>query len=100
MRCATRTDPFMKQYLFETEEHKKKFVLPAIRGEKIAALGITEPNAGSDVASIATKAERQGDYYLVNGSKTFISSGVRADFVTTAVRTGGPGYRGISLLVI
>jgi acyl-CoA dehydrogenase len=71
-----------------------------LRGEKIAALAITEPGGGSDVASLGTRAERDGDYYVVNGSKTFITSGCRADLVTTAVRTGGPGHGGISLLVI
>jgi acyl-CoA dehydrogenase len=75
-------------------------VKPVLRGEKIAALGITEPGGGSDVASLRTKAVREGDHYVVNGAKTFITSGVRADFVTCAVRTGGEGHSGISLLVI
>ena len=83
-----------------TEEQKKRFVPPVLAGEKIAALGITEPDAGSDVANIRTRAVRDGDDYVVNGAKTFITSGCRADFVTTAVRTGGQGYGGISLLVI
>lgn len=83
-----------------TDEQKKKFVEPVLRGEKISALGITEPNGGSDVAAIRTKAVRDGDFYVVNGAKTFITSGCRADFVTTAVRTGGEGHAGISLLVI
>jgi acyl-CoA dehydrogenase len=83
-----------------TEEQKRRFVPPVLAGEKIAALGITEPDAGSDVANIRTRAVRDGDYYVVNGAKTFITSGCRADFVTTAVRTGGQGYGGISLLVI
>jgi acyl-CoA dehydrogenase len=85
---------------FGTEEQKQRFVPPVLRGEKIAALAITEPGGGSDVASLGTRAERDGDYYVVNGSKTFITSGCRADLVTTAVRTGGPGHGGISLLVI
>ncbi|MCP5161449.1 MAG: acyl-CoA dehydrogenase family protein [Hahellaceae bacterium] len=71
-----------------------------IRGEKIAALAITEPGGGSDVAAIKTRAVRDGDHYRVNGSKTFITSGVRADYYTVAVRTGGEGYGGISLLLI
>ena len=71
-----------------------------LTGEKIAALAITEPGGGSDVASLTTHARRDGDFYVVNGSKTFITSGCRADFVTTAVRTGGPGHGGISLLII
>jgi acyl-CoA dehydrogenase len=83
-----------------TAEQKKRFVLPVLAGEKISALAITEPNGGSDVASLRTKAVRDGDVYVVNGSKTFITSGCRADFVTTAVRTGGEGHGGISLLVI
>ena len=77
-----------------------RFVRPTLAGEKIGALGITEPGGGSDVASLRTTAVRDGDHYVVNGAKTFITSGVRADFVTTAVRTGGDGYGGISLLVI
>ena len=83
-----------------TEEQKQKFLVPVLKGEKIAALGITEPNAGSDVANIRTRAVRDGDHYVVNGAKTFITSGCRAHFITTAVRTGGPGYKGISLLMI
>ena len=83
-----------------TEDQKKKFVPPVLAGEKIAALGITEPGGGSDVASIQTTAERDGDHYIVNGSKTFITSGCRADQLTCAVRTGGEGAQGISLMVI
>ena len=77
-----------------------RFVRPALAGETIGALAVTEPGGGSDVASIRTTAVRDGDHYVVNGAKTFITSGVRADFVTTAVRTGGPGHTGISLLVV
>ncbi|MDR7085631.1 acyl-CoA dehydrogenase [Aeromicrobium panaciterrae] len=77
-----------------------RYVRPTLAGEMIGSLGITEPGGGSDVANIRTKAVRDGDDYVVNGAKTFITSGVRADFVTTAVRTGGEGYAGISLLVI
>ncbi len=83
-----------------TEEQKRRFLVPVLHGEKIAALGITEPNAGSDVANLLTRAVREGDHYVVNGSKTFITSGCRANFLTAAVRTGGPGYQGVSLLVI
>ncbi|WP_112263288.1 acyl-CoA dehydrogenase family protein [Lentzea terrae] len=82
------------------EDLIERFAKPAIRGEKIGSLAVTEPDAGSDVANIKTKAVRDGDHYIVNGTKTFITSGIRADFVTTAVRTGEPGYQGISLLVI
>ena len=85
---------------FGTPEQIDRFVRPALRGEKLSALAITEPGGGSDVAGLQTRAHRSGDGYVVNGSKTFITSGVRADFVTTAVRTGGPGHGGVSLLVI
>ena len=83
-----------------TLEQKKKFVAPVLAGDKVAALAITEPSGGSDVANLKTTAKLEGDHYVVNGSKTFITSGMRADFVTTAVRTGGPGMGGVSLLVI
>jgi acyl-CoA dehydrogenase len=85
---------------FGTEEQKRRFLPPVLSGEKIAALAITEPGGGSDVASLSTRAVRDGDHYVVTGSKMFITSGCRADIVTTAVRTGGPGHSGISLLVI
>lgn len=76
-------------------------VVPAVlSGEKIMALAITEPGGGSDVANLRTRAVRDGDHYVVNGSKTFITSGVRADHYTVAVRTGGEGYGGVSLLLI
>ncbi len=71
-----------------------------LSGEKIIALAVTEPGGGSDVANLQTRAVREGDYYRVSGSKTFITSGVRADYYTVAVRTGGPGFGGISLLLI
>jgi acyl-CoA dehydrogenase len=77
-----------------------RYVRPTLAGELIGSLGVSEPGGGSDVANIRTRAVRDGDEYVVNGSKTFITSGVRADFVTAAVRTGGPGHSGISLLVI
>jgi acyl-CoA dehydrogenase len=83
-----------------TREQIDAFVRPTLAGEKIGALAVTEPGGGSDVAGIRTTAVRDGDSFVVNGSKTFITSGVRADFVTTAVRTGGPGHGGISLLVV
>jgi acyl-CoA dehydrogenase len=77
-----------------------RFVRPTLAGETIGSLAVTEPGGGSDVAGIRTTAVREGDHYIVNGAKTFITSGVRADFVTTAVRTGGPGHAGVSLLVV
>ena len=79
----------------------KARVLPGIlAGEKISALAITEPSGGSDVASLKTTARRAGDDYIVNGSKMFITSGMRADYYSVAVRTGGPGAAGVSLLLI
>jgi acyl-CoA dehydrogenase len=86
---------------FGTEEQKQRWLAPAIRGERIAALGITEPDAGSDVAGIRTFAGKVDGGYVVNGSKTFITNGVRADFVVTAVKTTKEGgHHGISFLVI
>ncbi|NIK55341.1 acyl-CoA dehydrogenase family protein [Kribbella shirazensis] len=82
------------------EDHIERWVRPTLDGELIGSLAITEPGGGSDVASLRTTARREGDVYVVNGAKTFITSGCRADFVTTAVRTDGPGPHGISLLVI
>ena len=92
------TPPIFK---FGTEEQKRRFLVPAIRGERIAALGITEPGAGSDVAAIRTRAEPVDGGWVVNGSKTFITGGVRADFVVTAVKTTADGgHGGLSFLLI
>jgi acyl-CoA dehydrogenase len=82
-----------------------RYVRPTLAGEKIGSLGITEPGTGSDVANIRTRAVRDGDHYVINGAKMFITSGVRADFVTTVVRTGEDGpsadpHRGLSLIVV
>jgi acyl-CoA dehydrogenase len=77
-----------------------RFVRPTLAGEMIGSLGVTEPGGGSDVARIATRAVRDGDDYIINGAKTFITSAVRGDFVTTAVRTGEEGHGGISLIVV
>ncbi len=77
-----------------------RFVRPALAGEKIGSLAVTEPGGGSDVARIRTTAVREGDEYVINGAKTFITSGTRADFVTTAVRTGEAGHAGVSLIVV
>jgi acyl-CoA dehydrogenase len=82
-----------------TDEQKREFLAPAIRGETIASLAISEPDAGSDVAAIRTTARRDGDDLVVNGSKMWITNGARADFLTMAVRTGGEGHGGISLLL-
>ncbi|HEX3115884.1 MAG TPA: acyl-CoA dehydrogenase family protein [Bradyrhizobium sp.] len=79
----------------------KARVLPEIlSGRKISALAITEPSGGSDVANLRTSARRDGDHYIVSGEKTFITSGMRADYITTAVRTGGEGAGGVSLLLV
>ncbi len=83
-----------------SDELKKEFLGPAVAGDIIGALGVTEPGAGSDVAAIRTKAVRDGDDYVINGSKTFITNGTIADFITTAVRTGGAGHGGMSLIVV
>lgn len=83
-----------------SEEMKRRIAPAVLSGEKIIALGITEPSGGSDVANLKTRAERKGASYIVNGSKTYITSGMRADYVTLAVRTGGAGMGGISLLLI
>ncbi|MDO8403807.1 MAG: acyl-CoA dehydrogenase family protein [Pseudomonas sp.] len=81
-------------------EIRDRVVPQVLAGEKISALAVTEPSGGSDVANLQTRAVRDGDFYRVSGSKTFITSGVRADFYTVAVRTGEPGFAGISLLLI
>jgi acyl-CoA dehydrogenase len=86
---------------FGTEQQRQRYLVPGLKGEKIAALAITEPGAGSDVASIRTYAERVDGGYVVNGSKTFITGGVRADVLVTAVATRrDAGHQGISFLII
>jgi acyl-CoA dehydrogenase len=77
-----------------------KYVKPTLAGQTIGSLAVTEPDAGSDVAAIRTRAVRDGDEYFVNGAKTFITSSTRADFITTVVRTGDDPHHGISLLVV
>ncbi len=79
---------------------KARIVPQVLAGEKIAALAVTEPSGGSDVANLKTRAVRDGDHYVVNGAKTFITSGARADYYTVAVRTGEAGFGGVSLLLI
>jgi acyl-CoA dehydrogenase len=88
-------------FKFGTEEQKQRWLPAGIAGEKIGALGITEPGAGSDVASLSTTAVRHGDTYVVNGAKTFITNGVRADFLVCACKTSEEGgHGGISFLVL
>lgn len=89
--------PYILHY--GNEEQKKRWLFDIIKGKKILAIAMTEPGAGSDLASLTTKAEDKGDYFLLNGQKTFISNGYLADLVIVAARTG-PGQGGISLLVV
>ncbi|MBM4326413.1 MAG: acyl-CoA dehydrogenase [Deltaproteobacteria bacterium] len=91
----------MPIYQYGSEEQKERFLVPAIKGEKIAAFGLTEPNAGSDVASLQTRAERDGDNYIINGSKMFISNGPICDYVVVAAYTQ-PERRGegINLFIV
>src|SRR3954468_11281938 len=77
-----------------------RYAKPTLAGDLIGSLAVTEPDAGSDVAGIRTKAVREGDRYIVHGAKTFVTSSTRADYVTTVVRTGDDPHRGISLLVV
>ncbi len=83
-----------------SDELKARVIPPVLQGEHIAALAITEPGGGSDVANLTTTARRDGDHWILNGSKTFITSGMNADVITVAARTGGEGLGGISLLVV
>ena len=88
-------------YRFGTPDQHQRYLRPAIAGEKIAALGITEPGAGSDVAGIRTEARKVAGGWVVNGSKTFITNGVRADFLVCAVKTRPEGgHRGLSFLIL
>ncbi|MGQ9558253.1 MAG: acyl-CoA dehydrogenase family protein [Desulfurispora sp.] len=102
MAVAVQTDmatpPIMQ---FGTEEQIQKYLIPAIQGQKVACLGITEPNAGSDVASIETRAVRDGDHWVINGRKIFITNGVRADFIVLVAKTDPAlGYNGVSLFLV
>jgi alkylation response protein AidB-like acyl-CoA dehydrogenase len=88
-------------HLFGTEEQKQRYLVPSIKGEKIACLGITEPDAGSDVAGIRTRAVRDGDEYVINGSKTYITNGHRADFIVLVTKTDpDAGYDGFTLFIV
>ena len=77
-----------------------RYAKPTLAGDKIGSLAVTEPGTGSDVSGVRTRAVRDGDHFIVNGAKTFITSGTRADFVTTVVRTGDHPHRGLSILVV
>jgi alkylation response protein AidB-like acyl-CoA dehydrogenase len=92
------TPPILK---FGTEEQKQNYLVPAIKGEKVACLGITEPNAGSDVQNVQTWAKPDGDDWIINGSKIFITNGIRADFITLVARTDrGRGFEGVTLFLV
>jgi alkylation response protein AidB-like acyl-CoA dehydrogenase len=102
MGVAVHTDMAMPPILaFGTEEQKQQWVVPAIKGEKILCLGITEPDAGSDVAGIKTRAVRDGNEYVINGSKTFITNGHRADMIVLVTKTDpDAGYDGFTLFLV
>jgi alkylation response protein AidB-like acyl-CoA dehydrogenase len=102
MGIAVHTDMAMPPILaFGTEEQKQEWVVPAIKGEKILCLGITEPDAGSDVAGIKTRAVRDGDEYVINGSKTYITNGHRADVIVLVTKTDPEaGYDGFTLFLV
>src|SRR5215212_9291743 len=88
-------------HLFGTEEQKQRYLVPAIRGEQISCLGITEPDAGSDVAGIKTRAIRDGDDWVINGSKTYITNGLRADVIVLVTKTDpDAGYDGFTLFLV
>ena len=102
MGVAVHTDMAMPPILaFGTEEQKQEWVVPAIKGEKILCLGITEPDAGSDVSGIKTRAVRDGDDYVINGSKTYITNGHRADVIVLVTKTDpDAGYDGFTLFLV
>jgi alkylation response protein AidB-like acyl-CoA dehydrogenase len=102
MGVAVQTDMAMPPILaFGTEEQKQQWAVPAIKGEKILCLGITEPDAGSDVKGIKTRAVRDGDEFVINGSKTYITNGHRADVIVLVTKTDpDAGYDGFSLFLV
>ena len=88
-------------HLFGTEEQKQRYLVPSIKGEKISCLGITEPDAGSDVSGIKTRAVRDGDEWVINGSKTYITNGHRADYIVLVTKTDpDAGYDGFTLFLV
>jgi citronellyl-CoA dehydrogenase len=97
MQCEMSTGAIAD---YGSEDLKERFLAPAINGEKLGCLGVTEPNTGSDVGAIRTTARREGDFYVINGAKTFITNGTMADYVLLAARTGGEGTGGVSLIVV
>ena len=98
VQAEMATPPILK---FGTDEQKQRYLVPSIKGEKVACLGISEPNAGSDVANIQTWARPDGDDWIINGSKIFITNGIRADFITLVARTDrGRGFEGVTLFLV
>ncbi|MDQ2961299.1 MAG: acyl-CoA dehydrogenase family protein [Candidatus Dormibacteraeota bacterium] len=99
VQAEMATPPILK---FGTEEQKQRYLVPSILGEKVASLGITEPDTGSDVASVRTRAERHNGGWRINGSKLYITNGVRADFIVLVARTGAQeeGAHGITLFLV
>ncbi len=86
---------------FGSEYLKEKYLMPAIKGDMVAGIAVTEPDAGSDVAALKSFAKKEGDYYILNGSKTYITNGTQADFLTLLARTSDdPGYHSFSLFVV
>src|ERR671919_948708 len=102
MGIAVHTDMATPPILaFGTEEQKQAYLAPSIRGEKISCLGITEPDAGSDVSGIKTRAVREGGEWVINGSKTYITNGLRADFIVLVTKTNpDAGYDGFTLFLV
>jgi citronellyl-CoA dehydrogenase len=102
MGFAVQTDMVLPPiHLLGTEDHKQRYLVPGIKGEKIGCLGITEPGAGSDVAGIRTTARRDGDEYVLNGSKTFITNGARADFILMVAKTDPEArHEGITMFLV
>lgn len=102
MAIGVQTDMATPPILeFGNEEQKERFLKPALKGEKLAAIGISEPNHGSDVASIQTRAVKDGNDWVINGTKMFITNGPRADFITLVVRTSdAAGYKGLSMILV
>jgi len=102
MSLAVHTDmatPALAQY--GSDELRKQFLEPAIKGEMLAAIAVTEPDAGSDVAGIRTRADRKGDEFVINGNKLYITNGVQADWVCVLARTSDEGsYKGMSLIIV
>lgn len=102
MAVAVQTDMATPPILeFGNADQKERFLTPALKGEKLAAIGISEPNYGSDVAAIQTRAVKDGNEWVINGAKMFITNAPRADFITLVVRTSDtPGYKGLSMILV